>query len=189
MLYFYSVIAACITWSLVTIWRSIWDVSFSTYIVLNLSSWSALRSTFTFLFSAVFSLGWVVIFFGHRNWTTDVECSLCTLNILSLLITTALSFTDFSLISNSVFIRDNNVLSSNLSLRTSRFRSKLCKFTVSLRSGKDGILSTNSKLCVINTSRCTNWGTWTSAVRKSCSSSRSKKESKKFHSRIKMSMT
>ena len=111
--------------------RSVWDISFSTDVVLNLSSWSRLRSTFSLLGSAVFTLWWIIIFFWDNDLSYNIKSSLGNLDILGFFFTTALSFTDFSLISDSVFIGDNNILSTNLSLRTSRFGSELSIITTS----------------------------------------------------------
>ena len=120
-----NVVAAACTW------RSVWDISFGTDIVLNLSSWSRLRSTLSLLGSAVFTLRWIIIFFWDNDLSYNIKSSLGNLDILGFFFTTALSFTDFSLISDSVFIGDNNILSTNLSLWTSRFRSELSIITTS----------------------------------------------------------
>ena len=115
-------------------WRSVWDISFSADIVLNLSSWSRLRSTLSLLGSAVFTLRWIIIFFWDNNLSYNIKSSLGNFDILGFFLTTALSFTDFSLISDSVFIRNNNILSTNLSLWTSRFGSELSIITTSFSS-------------------------------------------------------
>ena len=123
-------------------WRSIRDISFSTYVILYLSSWSRLRCSFSFLRCAMFTFRWVIIFFWDNDLTTNIKSSLCYLNILGFFFTTALSFTDLSLISNSVFIGNNDVLSTNLSLWASRFWSELSISTWSFSTCKYCSLTT-----------------------------------------------
>ena len=112
-------------------WWSVWDVSFGADVILNLSSWSRLGSTLSLLRSAMFTLRWVIIFFWDNDLSSNIKSSLGNLNVLGFLFTTTLGFTDFSLIGDGVFIGNNNILSTNLSLGTSRFWSELSIITTS----------------------------------------------------------
>ena len=138
-------------------WACAWDVGFSTYVVANLGSWSGLGSTFSFFVWAVLSFWFVVVFFEYWDWSWDIEGSFGDQLFLGRALSFALGFTYFSLISNGVFIWDDNVLGSNLGLWSSWFRGKFGKWSRSWCSWEDGILWSNASSSWFLNAYWNNW--------------------------------
>jgi hypothetical protein len=132
-----------------------WDIGLGADVVLDLGSGSGLGSTFSIFACGVLSLGWVVVFLGDGNGTVDVEGSLGDLAVLFLVVSSGGGFGDLSLIGNGVFVWDNDVLGTDVSVRSSGLGGQLSVGTGSLGSGEFGVLR----------SEAVSWTVWsTSAV-------------------------
>ena len=105
-----------------------WDIGLGADVVLDLGSGSGLGSTFSIFAGGLLSLGWVVVFLSDADWTVDVEGSLGDLAVLFLVVSSGGWLGDLSLIGNGVFVWDDDVLGTDVSVRSGGFG---CEFSIS----------------------------------------------------------
>jgi len=146
-----SVVAASLAWR--SGGTGAWDIGLGADVVLDLGSGSGLGSTFSIFACGVLSLGWVVVFLGHSDWTVDVEGSLGDLTVLFLVGSSGGWLGDLSLVSNGVLVWDDDVLGTDVSVRSSGLGGQLGVSTGSLGSGELSVLVTEViSLTVLSTS-------------------------------------
>ena len=99
-------------------WAGAWDISFSNGggVVLDLGSWSGLRSSLSWFGGDVLSLSLVVVFLGDADWTGDVESSSGNLAVLLGFLSLGAAFWDLSLVGDGVLVWDDDVLGTDLGL-------------------------------------------------------------------------
>jgi len=92
---------------------------------LDLGSGSGLGSTFSIFAGGVLTLGGVVVFLGNADGTVDIEGSLGNFTVLLLVGSSGGGFGNLSLVGDGVLVWDNDVLGTDVSVRSSGFGGEL----------------------------------------------------------------
>lgn len=101
------------------------DIGLGASVVLDLGSGSGLGSTFSIFAGGVLTLGGVVVFLGNADGTVDIEGSLGNFTVLLLVGSSGGGFGNLSLVGDGVLVWDNDVLGTDVSVRSSGFGGKL----------------------------------------------------------------